>query len=200
MVAPTDQTPLLNALEAGVIAEAATVEHVANHWRWILTLGVLNVIGGFFCLLSPIFASLFAETLIAVTLMAMGVASLLAVCMVDRSIKAYYGVAGVVQLLLGIVVFQNPFSTLAILTLILAVSVLVDGIYRTILVCNAPRISGWGLLMTSALASVLLGLLVLSAYPASSLYTIGILLGVNLITVGNVRIHLAWEGRELAST
>jgi uncharacterized membrane protein HdeD (DUF308 family) len=90
---------------------------------------------------------------------------------------------------------NHPFETLFTFTIWLAIIILLDGIY-TLTVCGMNRdLKGWGVCLVSGLASIVVAVTVLSTLPESSMFTIGVLLGVNLITVGNIRIHIAWEGR-----
>ena len=78
-------------------------------------------------------------------------------------------------------------STLASLTLIIAWVVIVDGVVQVVWCCfhRNNNLRGWGLVLVSGAVSMILGLSVLSSLSESSLYLVGILLGVNFLTLGN---------------
>lgn len=112
--------------------------------------------------------------------------------------RGYYGSIGLIQLVLGVVMIKHPYSTLLTITIWLAIPVLLDGLYHCAVCFNNRELKGWGMCLVSGVSSVLLAVLVFIGLPESSMYTIGILIGVNLLTVGNMRIHVAWEGRAVA--
>jgi uncharacterized membrane protein HdeD (DUF308 family) len=60
--------------------------------------------------------------------------------------------------------------------------------------------SGWVSYLVSGICSILFSIIVWSAFPASSVYTLGILLGVNWVTYGCLRIVLGLAGRSTAKS
>ena len=196
---PSESTGLL-----GEAAEAAPTEaswcagaDVAYNWKWILTIGIFNVIGGIMCLIYPILATIVSEAIFAWTLTWIGFFNSTGVCFAERSLRGYYGFLGLLQVVVGITMIIDPFETLFAITVMIAVLVLLEGVFTIFICLSNVGMKGWGLSLTSGLASTALGVLVLSGLPESSLYTIGILLGVNLLSTGNYRIHIAMEGRQI---
>ena len=103
---------------------------------------------------------------------------------------------GLLQIIAGITMIKNPFETLFVLTLWIAILVLLDGLFAIVCCCSNRDMLGYGYSLANGLASTFLGILVLTGLPESSVYTIGILLGVNFLSVGSFRIHIAMAGRE----
>jgi len=87
---------------------------------------------------------------------------------------------GVVQIILAIVVFTHPLGSLMLLTILIALAFMVEGLFKVIVALQNrhQHLPGWGLLFFSGLASVLLSFVVTAALPYSATYTIGILVGV----------------------
>lgn len=187
-------------VEAAVAADtAATAYDVVRNWQWIMALGIINIVGGLVCLITPATASLVAEAIIAFTVLLVGVANLTGVCYADDFLKGYYLVLGGIQFVLGLLMWKNPFGTLATLTFIIGIAILLDGSYQVLLCYQNRGMKGWGLVLASGLASVVLGIIVLTGLPEASIYVIGLMWGINLLTMGNLRVHLAWEGRSVAN-
>jgi uncharacterized membrane protein HdeD (DUF308 family) len=91
-------------------------------------------------------------------------------------------------------------TSLAVLTSIVAALFLVEGVFRCILALKNRDLSGWPLTLASGVIAVAFSITVWSAFPTSSEYTLGILLGVNWITYGCLRIALAMYGRATAQS
>lgn len=201
---PTDTTPLIDASEEVVATESAAglivTDNVVQNWEWVLVFGILNVVGGLCCLIAPVWATFVAEAIISWALIVVGTTNGLSACVAEVRPKQYYLCLGIVQLVIGLVMLIHPFKTLSVLTILLSVLILLDGLFRVIIVFRIGSSErGWILVLFGGLASVIIGVIGLLSMPEASLYVIGIILGVNLITVGNVRIHLAWEGRCIAN-
>eukprot|EP00562_Extubocellulus_spinifer_P034986 CAMPEP_0178688216 /NCGR_PEP_ID=MMETSP0699-20121125/4873_1 /TAXON_ID=265572 /ORGANISM="Extubocellulus spinifer, Strain CCMP396" /LENGTH=163 /DNA_ID=CAMNT_0020333171 /DNA_START=204 /DNA_END=694 /DNA_ORIENTATION=- len=122
---------------------------------------------------------------------------------VSASLKAAYalimGSWALLQVGAGVFILKNPYGTLFAVTIWIGIMVLIDGIYHCALCCGNRNLRGWGFTLASGLASVVLAVIILSGLPETSLYTIGILVGTNFLMVGNVRIHVAMEGRSASA-
>ena len=80
---------------------------------------------------------------------------------------------------------QSPLSAAAaVLTLLLGASLLASGIMRAVLAFSVKEEAGWVWVLISAIITVLLGLIILSHWPVSSLYVLGIFLGIDLVFAG----------------
>ena len=196
-MASTESTPLLGEEAETWFRAMVTAVDVAYNWKWILAVGIVNVAAGILCFVSPIVASHVAEAILAWTLTLVGALNLSGLCFAEKTVRGYYGFMGLLQLAVGITMIKNPFKTLFVLTLMIGVLVLLDGLFAIMCCLSNRDLKGWGFGLASGVASTCLGVLVLTGLPESSLYTIGILLGVNFLTIGNFRIHVALAGREI---
>ncbi len=71
-----------------------------------------------------------------------------------------------------------------LLTLILGASLVASGIMRIILAFSMKRETPWIWVALSGVITVLLGALILARWPVSSLYILGLFLGIDLIMAG----------------
>ena len=95
-----------------------------------------------------------------------------------------YGIAGI-----ALVAF--PPAGVLTLTWVLAVMLLAQAIIEFVTAFSLPAGAGRGWFVASALASGLLGTLIIAEWPASSVWTIGTLLGVSVLFNGFSRIAVS---------
>jgi uncharacterized membrane protein HdeD (DUF308 family) len=92
-----------------------------------------------------------------------------------------------------------PLLALGSLTLFLSAIILMEGVFEIIAYfrMRGHRASGW--LLINSLVTLLLGGLIWIRWPSSSVWAIGILVGVNLLMTGISRLMFGLAARELAN-
>ena len=98
-----------------------------------------------------------------------------------------YGVAGYVFI-------AHPFKAAIAFTLFLGWAILIGGIFRTFLAFKLRHHKGAGWILFSAAMSLILGGLIISQWPTTGLYILGLFLGIELIFAG-----AGWLGLGLSS-
>lgn len=191
-------TPLLGVTLA-VDAAAFDLE-LARNWGWILSCGIINFVGGICALFLPIGVTKVVLVFIAGGLIVVGAVNLMGVFFVEQSYRLASFISGAIQLALGILMATHSVMSLWVLTSIVAALFMVEGIFRCILALKNRDLSGWSLTLASGVIAVAFSIAVWSAFPISSEYTLGILLGVNWIAYGCLRIALAMYGRATAQS
>src|ERR1700737_4415573 len=101
-------------------------------------------------------------------------------------------IVGVINIVAGFVTFENPLLAAVLLTLILGASLLASGIVRIILGFSMKRETPWIWVVLSGVITLLLGVLILARWPVSSLYILGLFLGIDLIMAGAAWIGLGF--------
>jgi uncharacterized membrane protein HdeD (DUF308 family) len=98
-------------------------------------------------------------------------------------------------LAVGILLLVNPLEGALALTIVLAVFLIVEGIFKIITALRVRDHDGWGWLLASGIMSVILGLLIWAEWPASGLWVIGLLVGIQLRFTGWALVMLALAAR-----
>ena len=154
-------------------------------WGWIVALGVVYLIVGFIALGSVVMATVASVLVVGVMMIIAGVAEVFSAFQVKSWGKfLLWALLGVLYIIAGFVTFENPLLAAALLTLILGASLVASGIMRIILAFSMKRETPWILVLVSAVITLLLGLLILAHWPVSSLYILGLFLGIDLIMAG----------------
>ncbi len=90
---------------------------------------------------------------------------------------------GLLYLIAGVLLIKHPISASVSITLLLGLFYTGVGVFR-LFYSAAVQTPNWGWGMFSGLVSLLLGTLILLSWPYSSLYIIGLFVGIDLIFLG----------------
>src|SRR5580704_14440564 len=170
---------------------------------WIIALGIIYVIAGLIALGSVVVATVVSVFVVGIMMLIAGVAEVIHAFQVKSWGKFLFWVLlGGLYIVAGIVTFENPLLAAALLTLILGVSLVASGIMRIILAFSMKQETPWIWILLSGVITLLLGLLILAHWPVSSLYILGLFLGIDLIMAGAGWIGLGFglhRGRPAAA-
>jgi uncharacterized membrane protein HdeD (DUF308 family) len=154
-------------------------------WGWIVALGVVYTIAGFIALGSVAMATVVSVFVVGVMMIVAGVAEVISAFQIKTWGKFLLWVLlGLLYVVAGFVTFQNPLLAAVLLTLILGASLVASGVMRIILAFSMKREAPWIWVALSGAVTLLLGVLILMRWPVSSLYILGLFLGIDLIVAG----------------
>jgi uncharacterized membrane protein HdeD (DUF308 family) len=172
----------------------ADIAPLRAKWGWILALGIVYVVAGFIALGSVVMATVASVLVVGVMMIVAGVAEIInAFQCKGWGWFLVWVLLGALYIVAGFVTFENPLFAAVILTLLLGASLVASGIVRVILAFSMKREQPWIWVLLSSLVTLLLGLLILARWPVSSVYVLGIFLGIDLVMAG-----AGWIGLSLA--
>jgi uncharacterized membrane protein HdeD (DUF308 family) len=91
--------------------------------------------------------------------------------------------AGVLYLIVGMFMIDQPIQTAVGLTLLVAACLLVGGILR-IVVSLVERFDGWGWMLLNGIISLLLGIAIWRQWPFSGFWVVGLFVGIEMLFCG----------------
>jgi uncharacterized membrane protein HdeD (DUF308 family) len=154
-------------------------------WGWIVAFGVISLIAGVIALGSVVMATESAVFIVGIMMLIVGVAEIFAAFSVRGWGRFFlWLILGALYVFGGYICLQNPFQAAALLTLMLGIALIVGGLVRIFLATQMKHGTPWGWVVFSGILSVLLGAMIVAHWPASSFYTLGIFLGIDLIFIG----------------
>ena len=166
-------------------AASPDLEPLHAKWGWIVALGVVYVLAGLIALGSVLTATVVSVFLVGIMMIVAGVAEVVGAFQIKGWGKFLLWVLlGALYIVAGFVTFQNPILAAAVLTLILGVALIVSGIMRIILAFSVQQEAPWVWVLLSGVVTLVLGGLILARWPISSLYILGLFLGVDLVIAG----------------
>jgi uncharacterized membrane protein HdeD (DUF308 family) len=152
---------------------------------WIVALGIVYVIAGLIALSSVVFATKVTVFVVGIMMVIAGIAEVIN----SFQFKSWgkfllWLLLGLLYIAAGLVTFENPLLAAAVLTLLLGIALLISGVMRIILAFSMREGTPWGWVVFSGVITLLLGLIILAHWPVSSLFVLGVLLGVDLLIIG----------------
>ena len=106
---------------------------------------------------------------------------------------------GLAYLAFGGYMIIHPILGVASLTLVLAALFVIEGVLNLMLYARMRPVHGSGWVLIDGIITLLVGVMIYLQWPSSSLWAIGILVGVSLIISGATRIGLTLAIRKAAS-
>jgi uncharacterized membrane protein HdeD (DUF308 family) len=103
-------------------------------------------------------------------------------------------ILGILSIILGAICFFKPIESAASITLLLGAFCLTVGIFR-MLTTAFMRFERWGWVFFNGLVTFLLGLLIISQWPISGLWVIGLFVGIEVFMSGISLILLSMVTR-----
>ncbi len=177
----------------------AAGEMIRGSSRTGTVLGMTTVILGILAMMAPMISGLAVTVVVAALLVAAGVAMTVYAFSAGTFWQGLFQfLFGGLTALAGVVVFARPLMGLASITMVLAVYFMVDGIATVVLGFRAKPTKGWGWVVFSGIAAVVLSVLIWRDWPVSGQWAIGILVGVRLVMSGWVMIMLGGIGEAAA--
>lgn len=170
------------------------LEPLRVRWGWIVALGTVFLIAGLVALGSVVTATVVSVAVVGAMMLVSGFAEIVNAFSVKTWGKFFlWAVLGALYVIAGIVTFRNPLLAATVLTLILGMDLIVSGFLRIFLAMQITQGTPWGWVALSGVVTLLVGGMILAQWPVSSLFMLGILLGVDLVFAG-----VGWIGMGLA--
>src|SRR5207245_9877358 len=105
--------------------------------------------------------------------------------------------SGLLYLAAGWMLATHPELSAIALTLVIAISFVVQGAFR-IGAALSTRIDGWGSLLASGIITLLLGLMIWNEWPLSEAWVTGVFVGMAMFFYGAALVSFSLSVRSLA--
>jgi uncharacterized membrane protein HdeD (DUF308 family) len=152
---------------------------------WLIFGGLLSVFVGFMAMSSPYFFSAFIVQFLGAFALISGCISLaLAIFSKHVAHRVLDALLALIRIAAGIVLLRCVASSIAVITLILAVFLMVEGVFFIIGSFKLRAHSGWVWTLINGIAALVLGVMVYSRWPSDSLWVLGLFFGINSIFWG----------------
>ena len=181
---------------AAAALREAMRETVKRYSLWYLVQGVLMVVAGILALVYSFIASVAIVYLLGWVLIASGV--LQGIGLIGaRDVPHYWLqlISVVLAILIGVLLLRQPESGLLIMTVLLIVFFMVEGMAKIIFALTIRPFPNWGWVLASGMVGILLALILWANMPLSSEWVLGVLLGIQLVCEGAALTYLAWKVR-----
>lgn len=172
--------------------------HLRKCWPWFLVLGSVLILLGLVAIGAQFVATLTTVLVFGILLVIGGVVQIVN-AVLARGGRGFFVhlLAGVLHLIVGGLMVEHPLRAAEGLTLMLAAAFLLGGSFRIIFVLS-ERFPGWPWVLVNGVITLLLGIAIWRQWPESSLWVIGLFVGIDLVFNGWSWVMLALAVRAAA--
>lgn len=162
------------------------VAALRSKWGWFVLLGVALLAIGFIAASNLLTATVVSVFFVGAMMIAAGIVEIIHAFGVKSWGSFFWWLlGGVLYVVAGWLAFVNPVLTSAILTLLLAASLVASGLMRVWMGIKGRSVLGsWGWIVAAGVVTVLAGLVIAAGWPVNSLIILGIFLAVDLMFQG----------------
>ncbi len=158
---------------------------IGSRWGWFVALGVVLLIFGMLALGNLVAATIASVLVIGALMIVGGIVQIVAAF----RFRQWGGfllwlISGLIYTAAGVFAFYNPMLAAKVLTLLLAISLIVSGLFRIGSGARSRPTSGWGWIVASGVVSILVGMIIVAGWPVTSLFMLGVVLAVDLTFQG----------------
>lgn len=177
------------------------IQEIKKRSGWSIFMGVLSAILGLFLIAYPLATATITTVLLGWTLIFVGIAQLV-FALHSQTPGSFFLklLSGVLYGISGVALAAFPLEGVEALTGLLGTLLLVQAGLATATAFQLRPLEGWGWFLFDAAVSFALGVLILVKWPSSSVWAIGSLVGVAVLTGGISSIVIASKIRGGAST
>jgi uncharacterized membrane protein HdeD (DUF308 family) len=172
---------------------------VASKWGWFVALGLVLIAAGVFALGDVVAVTLVSVIFIGAMLLAGGIFQIIHAFMT----KQWSGfllnlLVGLLYVIGGFLIMQEPVHGSIIITLLLLAAILVGGITRITIALRHRQLTGWWLMLLGGIISVILAVMLYASLPWSGLWVLGTLIAIELLIHGFTWLQVGMSLRRLA--
>jgi len=159
---------------------------------WFITFGIILIVLGMGAVAVPMVATIAIEAVIGWIFILSGLVTAIhsfRALNTGRCLLRFFG--GLFCTAVGVMMLVYPLGGAITLTVLLAIFFLVEGIVKSSVALQIRPAPNWGWMLVSGIAAWVLGILILSGYPQTAAWALGLLVGINFIFSGWTMIMLS---------
>ncbi len=176
-------------------------EALKKYRTWYMIYGALLIVLGVLAIAMPNMATLAVELMVGWLLVIGGVFGLIASLSGGQSTPGFWWnlLIAVLYLVAGIALLWHPVAGAVTLTLILTAYLIAGGITKAVMSVNLRNLipKAWTWMLLSGIVDIVLAVLILSGWPGSAGWVIGLLVGINLLMTGVALVVASIYSRDI---
>jgi len=176
------------------------LEHLRQHWGWLLTLGIGMVILGAVALVIMPAATLATVLILGWLLVISGVIEAIHAFRVRRWGGTFlHLIGGILGIFIGLIVVTHPVAGALAWTLLFASFFVVIGVFRLVTAIRF-KFPHWGWAAFDGVVTLVLGVMLWLEWPWSGFWFLGLALGISLLLRGWSYVMFALAIHKLPTT
>ncbi|MDT3684400.1 MAG: DUF308 domain-containing protein [Pseudorhodoplanes sp.] len=176
-------------------------EALKKYRLWYMIYGLILIALGLFAIAMPYVATIAVELTVGWLLVIGGVLGLIASFSGGQSAPGFWWnlLIAILSLLAGVALLWHPVAGTVTLTLILVAYLISGGVAKALMAVNMrnPLPKAWGWMLFSALVDIGLAVLIMSGWPGTAGWVIGLFVGINLLMTGVALVVASIYSRDI---
>ncbi|MGB7951617.1 MAG: HdeD family acid-resistance protein [Candidatus Binatia bacterium] len=173
------------------------VGELKRSWGWFLALGIALIVLGTIALGSALVMTIASVFFFGWLMIIAGVMEAVHAFWRKRWAGFFLDLlTGILYVVVGWMMVTNPKESALLLTLIIAMFLLFEGVFRIVAALSA-RYPHWGWVLLNGVISLVLGLMIWRQWPYSGLWVIGLFVGIEMLFNGWSLVMLSLASRRL---
>jgi uncharacterized membrane protein HdeD (DUF308 family) len=177
-------------------------EAVRRHWGLFLAQGLVMLVLGLLALARPMIATLAVEIFAGWLFLVGGIVGLAGVFTARKMPGFVWGlIRAAMAILVGILLLWRPLAGVLTLTLLLAAFFAAQGVAQIIAAISqrAALPGSWTWVLLSGVIDLILAAIIISGWPGTAAWVLGLMVGINLIMSGVALVVTALACRRVAA-
>lgn len=179
--------------------KSGEIEEIRGFKTWSISLGVGLIVLGLLTIAVAGFTTLVTVIFLGLVLAVRGIVDVVH-SVGSRHEKGFWWrlFGGTLSLVIGTLLLSRPVTGIVTLTFLIAVFLITAGLFRAI-AAPIEHSDQWGWVMFGGIVSLILGFIVLSGWPVSSVWFVGLIIGIEILIQGIVMVTLPFAIRRVES-
>ena len=181
----------------------ALSDALRTNWKLFLFQGIAMLILGILAVAEPVLATVAVDIYIGWLFLISGIVGLVAMFSA-RDFPAFLWtlITAALAMAVGVMLIWKPTEGAVSLTVVLTAFFIAEGIFQIIGSFTYRDVipSSWGWMLASGIADLVLAAIIILNWPVSAAWTIGLIVGINLITSGTAIVFTAIEARNVVGS
>jgi uncharacterized membrane protein HdeD (DUF308 family) len=181
----------------------SVIDTLKAHWRLYVLEGVMMIVLGVLAIAYPVFATLAVDLYLGWLFLFSGLFALIATFSARQFPGFWWAlVTAVLSVLVGAALIWKPEEGVISLTAVLTAFFVVEGVFQAAAALTYREMipHSWGWLLVSGIADLALAAVIISGWPGTVGWTLGLLAGISLLTSGWAIVMVALSLRSLAES
>ena len=173
------------------------------NWKLFLFQGIVMLILGILAVAEPALATVAVDIYIGWLFLISGIVGLVAMFSA-RDFPAFLWtlITAALAMAVGVMLIWKPAEGAVSLTVVLTAFFIAEGIFQIVGSFTYRDVipSSWGWMLASGIADLMLAAIIILNWPVSAAWTIGLIVGINLLTSGTAIVFTAIEARNVVGS
>src|SRR5579863_5980887 len=174
---------------------------LSAHWRMLMFQGGVLIVLGVLAIGMPMVATIAVDIFFGWLFLISGIAGLVTIFRADDVTAFLWSiVTAALSLALGVFLIWRPIAGVYSLTLALTGFFIAEGVFQIVASIAYRRVieTAWFWLLASGVCDLILVAIIITGWPLSAVWTLGLLAGFSLLTSGAAIVMTAFAARDMA--